>query len=498
MTGRRLATLLIVEDSATDRESYVRQLGRNPEYELRFTEASSGEEGLAQIRRTRPDCIVLDYGLPDTDGLKWLAAARSLTGDLTIPVVMLTGQGTPRVAIQASRAGAIEYLVKDQLSPEALNRAVTAALRAGSAVRESPRYHVLIVDDNATDAERYRRLLSGAGTFEFTVASTAADGLAAFQARIPDCVLLDYNLPDFDGIEFLHSLGAQQSARGQPMPVIVMLTGQGSESVAVEALKSGAHDYLVKDALSRETLVRSVTTAIEKFRLQARLKDKEHEFEQFCYAVAHDLQAPLRRASQFAIRLRRSLPAPIEPRSAEYLDFVQENIGSLQTMLRDLLSYYQVIRSRDTRGPVDINLIIETVLRNLAEQVTGRNARVTVEPMPVVMGYTSALTQLFQNLVENALKYTNQAAPEISLRCEDAPSAWVISVSDNGIGIDRTQLRQIFEPFHRAVSNDHFPGTGLGLAICEKVVLQHGGRIWAESDPGAGATFKISIPKATL
>ncbi|HSW11893.1 MAG TPA: response regulator, partial [Solimonas sp.] len=239
MPNRPAATVLIVEDSASDRESFKRHLQRNNEYAFRFVEASCGEEGLAAYRQLKPDCVLLDYSLPDTDGLQFLSSIQATSPARKVPVVMLTGQGTSSVAVEAIRSGAVDYLVKSKLNADSLNAAVTSAIgtRADRAEPPKPCYHVLIIDDSATDAERYRRLLKDTGRerFEFSEAQTGADGLEAFDRHRPDCVLLDYNLPDFDGLEFLQTLAEEQGRKSQPMPVIVMLTGQGSEAVAVEA-----------------------------------------------------------------------------------------------------------------------------------------------------------------------------------------------------------------------------------------------------------------------
>lgn len=499
MSEKAPATLLIVEDSASDRENYKRFLLRNLEHEFRFIEAAGGEEALSAVRLSKPDCVLLDYSLPDSDGLQVLSTIQALPAEQRMPVIMLTGQGTADVAVRAMREGAADYLIKDSIGQDSLNAAVNAALRASGAKSPvpTPRFHVLIVDDSPTDTERYRRLLgqSAHDRFTFSEAQTAADGLEAFHSQQPDCVLLDYNLPDFEGLEFLQTLAGEQSTKGRPMPVIVMLTGQGSEAVAVEAMKRGAQDYLVKDTLSRDNLARSVTTAIEKHRLQRRLIDKEREFEQFCYAVAHDLQAPLRRTRQFCALLHKSSAARLDPSGQQFLQFIESNIDSLQQLLKDLLNYYSSDRLPGGRGSVDMNVIAAAVRDNLAEDLRSRGAVLSISSLPVVQGYASALTQLLQNLIDNAIKYNRSAAPSVAVGCEEGDRVWIFSVKDNGIGIERSALQRIFEPFQRAVSSEDFPGTGLGLAICDKLVKLHGGQIWMDSSPGKGTICTFLIPR---
>ena len=502
MSGKTAATLLIVEDSASDRERYKRFLQRNPDFEFDFIEAESGHEALGIVRRSTPDCLLLDYSLPDSDGLQVLSAIQALPNDQHMPVIMLTGHGTADIAVQAMRAGAADYLIKGGISAESLNAAVNTALHApvGKPVAPAARFHVLIIEDNPTDAERYRRLLAQVAheRFDFTEVQTGADGLEAFHRLKPDCVLLDYNLPDFDGLEFLQTLGEEQSKLGLAMPVIVMLTGQGSEAVAVEAMKRGAQDYLVKDALSKDILGRSVTTAIEKHRLQTRLIDKEREFERFCYAVAHDMQAPLRRTRQFCGLLRKSSTSALDALGSQYLQLIESNIDSLQMMLKDLLNYYSSDRQQGERSAVDMNAVVATVRDSLTEEIRSRGVVLNVERLPVIQGYASALTQLLQNLIDNAIKYNCSAVPSVAVTCIQDERSWVFSVKDNGIGVEPSAQERIFEPFQRAVSRDKYPGTGLGLAICEKLARLHGGQIWLDSSSGQGTVFSFLIPREAL
>lgn len=501
MSGKAPAILLIVEHSASDRERYKRFLQRNLDFAFDFIEAESGDEALDVVGRCKPDCLLLDYSLPDSDGLQLLSAIRALPSDQHMPVIMLTGQDTADVAVQAMRAGAADYLIKGSISAESLNAAVNTALSApdGKSLAPAPRFRVLIIGDNPTDAERYRRLLGQVARerFDFTEVQTGADGLEAFHRLKPDCVLLDYNLPDFDGLEFLQTLGEEQARLGLAMPVIVMLTGQGSEAVAVEAMKRGAQDYLVKDGLSKETLSRTVTTAIEKHRLQSRLVDKEREFERFCYAVAHDLQAPLRRTRQFCGLLRKSSMHKLDEAGAQYMQFIESNIDSLQLMLKDLLNYYSSDRQQGERSAVDMNTVIASVRDSLAEEIRDRGVVLNVAPLPVVQGYASALTQLLQNLIDNAIKYNRSAVPSVAVTCTENERSWVFSVKDNGIGVEPSAMQRIFEPFQRAVPLDQYPGTGLGLAICEKLAKLHGGQIWLDSRLGEGTVVSFLIPRET-
>lgn len=500
MAEKKKAKVLIVEDSAIDRENYRRLLLRNKDYEFTFRDCDNGEDGLKAFREEKPDCILLDYNLPDIDGIEFLSAVQSESADYAIPVVvMLTGQGSSTVAVEAMRRGARDYIVKSNINQDTLNTSVNAAIANVTFHGDRPvqKFLVLLVEDNPDDRAVYKRLLreSTHNRFEFREVGSGADGISEFKRSNPDCILLDYNLPDFDGLEFLGILAEMQEKAGLPMPVVVMLTGMGSENTAVEAMKRGVQDYLVKGELTREALHRSVTTAIEKRALATRLSEKEREFEQFCYAVAHDLQAPLRRTRGFCTLLVDSAQQHLNDDELEHLQLIDSNVATLQTLIHDLLGYYSVDRSTEPKSTVEMNQVISQAQTNLAEMLRERGAIIDVDELPPVQGFASLLILLFQNLIQNGIKFNRSVPPKMEIRCFETLRNWQISVRDNGIGIDMDYSKRVFKPFQRLQPNDAYPGSGLGLAICDKIVKLHGGYIWMDSQPGIGSVFNVQLPK---
>jgi PAS domain S-box-containing protein len=271
MTESRIK-VLIVEDSLEDQEAYRRALsGEDGElFDLWF--ASLGSEGLAMCSRL-PDCVVLDLRLPDMDAIEFLGELRGGRAELPVPVVVVTGQGSESTAVLAMKAGAHDYLVKGAGAGE-IRRAIRSARERHARVPESI-CRVLFIDDSPEDRAIYRRRLSqGPDRYEFLEADTGDDGVEICRSSQPDCVLLDYNLPDTDGLEVLSRLLHQCG----PHLAVIMLTGQGNESVAVRALKSGAEDYLVKGP-ALENLAQSVRAAIEKVRLRKTVEDQRRELE---------------------------------------------------------------------------------------------------------------------------------------------------------------------------------------------------------------------------
>jgi PAS domain S-box-containing protein len=268
------ARLLIVDDNPDDHEFYRRALAGEHEQAFQLLAAYTGAEGLANCRAERPDCVVLDFQLPDMDALEFLAALKGGRTESPVAVVVVTGQGNEVLAVKAMKAGAHDYLVK-RAGYDEVRRAVRSAMARQTRAAEQT-YRVLIIDDSPEDRLTYRRRLErGPEHYQFAEAETAGDGIALARSFLPDCVLLDYNLPDADGLEVLTTLLAEDR---QHELAVLMLTGQGNETIAVRALKAGAEDYLVKGP-SLENLPQAVRSALEKVSLRRRLEEQRQELE---------------------------------------------------------------------------------------------------------------------------------------------------------------------------------------------------------------------------
>jgi len=166
----------------------------------------------------------------------------------------------------------------------------------------------------------------------------------------------------------------------------------------------------------------------------------------------------------------------------------------MQTLIDDLLSYSRVGRQSLSIQPVDLKQTVANVLKNLEPRIREKSAKVLIEDMPVVQADEIQMEQLFQNLIGNALKFTGAESPQVTVSSSRKDNVWVISVKDNGIGIDPRFSERIFVPFQRLHERSRYPGNGIGLTICQKIVERHNGRIWVESHPGSGANFLFTIP----
>jgi signal transduction histidine kinase len=241
------------------------------------------------------------------------------------------------------------------------------------------------------------------------------------------------------------------------------------------------------DVTDRKRAERSLYQSMEA------LRKANEELQQFAYAASHDLQEPLRTISSYAQLLERRYGGDKE--ASEYTAFIVEGVSRMNTLISDLLTYSRVgAASELKRTPVELSHALQWALLNLDHSVREHKATVTHDDLPEVIANESQITQLFQNILSNALKYKSSLPPLVHIAAEDSGDEWIVSVRDNGIGIKPEYANHIFGVFKRLHGRD-VPGTGIGLAICRKIVENHGGRMWVESDGKNGSNFRFTLPK---
>ena len=218
------------------------------------------------------------------------------------------------------------------------------------------------------------------------------------------------------------------------------------------------------------------------------------ELEEFAHVVSHDLREPLHNVASYVQLLAKDYQGKLGADADEYIRYVLDGAAWMQTLIDDLRAYSRATAQPKAIEPVDFGSVVSQAIANLSTAIDEHRATVTYEPMPTVAAAAGAMTQVFQNLIENALKFRGQEPPTVHVGVKRGAGDWVFSVRDNGIGIDPEHSRKIFMIFHRLHNRREYPGSGIGLAVCKKIVERHGGRIWVESEPGRGATFYFTIP----
>jgi signal transduction histidine kinase len=261
-------------------------------------------------------------------------------------------------------------------------------------------------------------------------------------------------------------------------------------SVAIEHKRA---EQAVREA--RDELELRVQQRTEELaRSNAALEESNRELQQFAYIASHDLQEPLRMVASYCDLLKRRYHGQLDEDADDFINFALDGAARMQTLIRDLLEYSRLQTEARPYEDTDCGTLVADVIKNLAVSIQAAGATVTFDSLPTVTGSPSQLAAVFQNLIENAIKYHGPEPPNVHVSAERKNEQCVFAVRDNGIGIDARHIDRIFTVFRRLHSHDEIPGTGIGLAICKRAVERHGGQIWAESQLGGGSTFYFTIP----
>ncbi|HEX8815889.1 MAG TPA: ATP-binding protein [Terriglobales bacterium] len=354
---------------------------------------------------------------------------------------------------------------------------------------------VLVVEDSESDVELALHALEADGFLpEHHLVQTPAAFLDRIHKNSYDVVLADYRIPGWNGMETVDILRRE----GLDIPVIVV-SGALGDLKAVECIKQGAADYVLKDHLPR--LAQSVQRAIEDKQLrdahrqaQEDLARSNRDLEQFAYVASHDLQEPLRMVAAYTQLLDERYRGKLDEQADKYIHYAMDGAMRMQTLISDLLAFSRVGRQGSEPEPADCNLVVQSAMANLQTAIQESEARVQVDQLPTIAGCRFELVQLFQNLIGNAIKFRSSVPPQIHISAKTSGTACLFAVSDNGIGILPEHAETIFAIFKRLHTHVEYPGSGIGLAICKKIVEQHGGRIWVEPSPGEGSAFKFILP----
>ena len=368
--------------------------------------------------------------------------------------------------------------------------------------RPGEKLKVLLIEDDPVDKELVLRALRNGG---FDPQADSADNREEFVAYIEKnpyhVILADYGLPTWRGTDALELL----RERGLDVP-FVLVTGSLGDEKAVECIKLGTTDYVLKDHLLR--LPVAVRRALREKNLRDERRHAEEELarkveelarsnrdlEQFAYVASHDLQEPLRMVATYAQLLGERYRGKLDEKADKYIAYAVDGALRMQTLINDLLVYSRVGRQHGQPRRITGTDIVQCALKNLQAAISESGAHITCDDLPVLYVEPGPLVQVFQNLIGNAIKFHGLEPPRIMVSAQEKGAQWVFSVTDNGIGIDPEHAENIFVIFKRLHTRSEYPGSGLGLAICKKIIEQAGGSIWVESQPGQGATFKFTLP----
>ncbi|HTE44833.1 MAG TPA: ATP-binding protein [Gemmatimonadaceae bacterium] len=364
---------------------------------------------------------------------------------------------------------------------------------------------ILIVDDEAPHVQALCDTLGDHG-FETVGVTTGAAALSKVREEAFELLLTDLAMPEMTGIALI-----QSALIIDPEMMAVVMTGQGTIATAVEAMQSGAFDYILKPfkvsvvlpVLLRALAVRQLR--IENVDLHRRVRERtaeleaaNRELEAFSYSVSHDLRAPLRAMDGFANMVNEDFAHLLPAEGRELLDRIMANAQRMSQLIDDLLRLSQIGRQPLAAQTVNIGDVARETLDELLRGHENRHIDVRVDDVPDCIGDLGTLRQLVANLLSNAIKFTArvpQAIVEVGAQLVSGET--VFFFRDNGAGFSMQHAPRLFGVFERLHTSEEFDGTGIGLSIAQRIIQRHGGRIWADAAVGTGATFSFTIPAPT-
>ncbi len=470
--------------------------------------AVDGTQALRLAREVLPAAITVDMIMPGLDGWDVLDALGKDPALADIPVIMLTGQGSERVAVEALKQGVADYLVKGDITAHGLCRAVEGALEQQRLRREveTAQHAMLQAHEALRESERrYRELAERVSDM---ISRHAPDGTILYASPaarplfgyLPEAVTGQsvYRFIHPDDEDLLRQAYLNATTDGTRTYLIrYRLRHEEGHYVWVEStgqiIQSDQQHQIV--AVTRNITERREAEQQLAFHAE-ELARSNRDLEQFAYVASHDLQEPLRAVNGYLRLIQRQHGEALDAGGQEKIARALRGVAYMQQLIADLLAYARLNARTAPFEAVDLDAVLATALEALAERIEARGASIQHDPLPSVRGDARQLTQVLQNLLSNALKFAREEVPPaVHLTARPVDDHWLISVQDNGIGIDPDYAERIFEIFHRLNAREEYPGTGIGLSICKRIIERHHGRLWVEPADPCGSVFLIELPR---
>ncbi len=528
--------IMVVEDSQTQSLSLKRALEKEG-WEVRCS--SSGEAALEELNSRIFDLIVVDYRLPGIGGDELCRRLQMNLNTRGIPILMLTAEETQAAQLRGLESGADDYVPKSADEGILLLR-IRALLRKSRVQsfflgRGEPPFRqarLLAIDDSPTYLAYLSHELGREG-YRVEPAANGAEGIARLSRESFDAALVDLMMPEMDGVEVCRRINSRRLRTDNPI-VVLMLTARETKEDMTRGLQAGADDFVGKSsdiavlkarigALLRRKFLQEenqkILTELKERELQAlreraqkeaaqakaalaeklertasELSAANKELETFTYSASHDLRAPLRAIAGFSRILMDEHSGRLDAEARRLLSVIRDNTLKMGRLIDELLHFSRLGRGELSSSEIPMRGLVESVWEELLAQESRRPA-LRLEELPQAWGDPGMIRQALVNLLSNALKFTRKkekAAVEVGGKAQDGEN--VYHVKDNGAGFDMKYADKLFGVFQRLHGEEEFEGTGVGLAIVQRVILRHGGRVWAEGKVGEGASFYFTLP----
>lgn len=405
-------------------------------------------------------------------------------------------------------------------------------------MKKAVRVKILVVDDRENNLISLESILWKDG-YDVIRANSGKEALKILLKDFDfTLILMDVEMPDINGFETATMIYEREKLRHIPI-IFITAHSYGDENL-FKGYRAGAVDYIYKPIQS-ELLRAKVAVFVELYRknhqlvmqeqkliainrsMEIEIKDRisseekvkelnrqllaninelestNKELDRFAYMASHDLQEPLRKIRIFSERINEIYMDKVGPDGKLYIDKIQAACIRMQNLIDDILAFSKITVEKDSLVHSDISLLINEVITDMDQQIREKNAQVILDKLPQLRVNKELIKSLFQNLISNSLKYSNnEIAPVINITMKIDPPYCRIYVQDNGIGFEQQYADQVFTMFKRLHVGPEYKGTGIGLAICKKIVEEHQGHISAKSAVGEGTTFTISFPEPEM
>ncbi|MGD1861224.1 MAG: ATP-binding protein [Leptolyngbyaceae cyanobacterium] len=489
---RSLQRILLIDDDPNDRLLAIREL-KNEFPDIQVQEALNWAEIFQAFADDEFDLVITDYELHWATGLEVLQSVKE--HDIERPIVMFTDSGTQEIAVEAMKAGLDDYVLKSPKHRIRLSQAVRSVWEKAQIRRKALELEFrlqFLLDELKVGV--FRSTLDGQlievsdGLLQLLGLDSLAQAQTFFQSRLQ--------------LSTLRNAAAMQRHRE------IKLNGSADQlrwlQVSEAPVPFGDQSFvdgLVSDISERKQaseVMRSLNQALED-RVEdrtARLKRLNHELSMFAFSVSHDLRSPIRQINGFVTLLEQELSsATVNETVRHYLQQISQLTERSGNMIDDLLQFSRTGRAELQYVSVDMNRLVQETKRQIELQAANRTIRWQIEPLPHIPGDLNLLRKVWQNLIENAVKYTRpRERAEIAIESIAGEQETIFSIRDNGIGFDAKDTKYLFGVFQRLPNAEPFAGTGIGLANVQRVIHRHQGRLWAEGERDAGATFYFALP----
>ena len=492
MTDPQAPIRVVVADDAPTVRLMLRRTLESSSAFVVVGEAANGRDAVTAAEALQPDMVLVDMAMPVMDGLEAIPGIKR--GAPGTRVVVLSGFSPDRMGDQAVQVGATVYIEKGQ-DP---NELIASLLHVWRTAQQEQAAGPAAADAAAAEGV--------APVFDH-----APEGMALVDAEDrfvyvnpAMCRMTGYRRDDLlrltaAAIAFADDVDSARSGRRAVLAGDVARWSAESRLARPDGRAAwavlSASALPAPEAGGRPLLVLQATDVSDQKRVERELSRSNAELGNFAFLAAHELKSPLQSVQGFASLLDRVHGPQLDPRVREFVTWIVDGTVRMDGLIEDLLAYCAVDRAEPVLVPVDLGAVVAGALDQLAGDIAQRRAVVDAGPLPSVLGDPVQLGQLVQNLLANALKFVPEGrSPRVDVSAAHTGEGWLVTVADNGIGVEDASSDRIFTMFARLHPPERYKGTGIGLSICKRIVERRGGAIWVEPNPGGGSRFCFSLP----